>query len=355
MRIKKGFFLIYRIYDVASEIDLNGISKTFDLKRIELSRKYGIKLAYFRNPPILVFIEQCLYNNLNCDVFAKFYEFGAISIIFKIYINDFDINQVFRDFHEILNSENIDNISQNYLKLVFEQYKSFFKKPFFYGDYEDYAIIYILQFDKNLKSRDIISQIDIPKLLLGEKYNLSRQLRDSILKNKFSYSDEDLVVLNWDTAFVYEPDGIMDIPDLIEFANAQLLEFRYYDSYLDSVLDETYSAIEKFKGSFFEYAKYQKVLKKLLLLYNEITESKEMVVNSLKIFEDSYFARVYSKMLEILGVYSWQRSIESKERTLFEIYNFLNDQISNRRLELLEIIIILVIVLDILLFFIVKR
>jgi hypothetical protein len=74
------------------------------------------------------------------------------------------------------------------------------------------------------------------------------------------------------------------------------------------------------------------------LLYNEITEAKEMILNSLKIIEDSYLARIYSKMLEILGAYNWQRSIDSKERTLFEIYNFLNTQVSNRRLEFLEII-----------------
>jgi len=354
MRVNRGFFLIYRIYDVASEIDLKEISKLYDLKRLEISKKYGKRLVYFRNPPIILFLEQTKIKNLNTDIFIKFYEFGALSVISKIYINNFDIREIFKIFRDMLESEEIDIISKNYLNRIFEQYKKFFKKPSIYEDYEDYSIIYILEFNKKLKSNEILDEIDIPRLLLGENYNLSEQTENSLLKNKFSYSNEDLVVLNWDSAFIYEPDGIMDIPDLIEFANAQLLELRYYDSYLDNVLDETYNVIELFKGSIFEYPKYQKVLKKLLLLYNEITEAKEVILNSLKIIEDSYFAKIYSKMLEILGAYNWQRSIDSKERALFEIYNFLSTQVSNRRLELLEIIIILVILFEIVIFLFVK-
>jgi hypothetical protein len=352
--ISRGFILAYRIYDIASEIDLNKLSNSIDSKRIEMSKKFGKRLVYLRNPPIVIFLEERIYKNLKTQVFAKFYEFGAVSIILKIIIDGFDIKQLFRFFREVLEDEKIDEISKSYLNKVFTQYHSYLKKPSIYEDYEDYTIIYIQSFNRNLKSFEILREIDLAKLLLGEKYHLSEQIENNLLRNKFSYSDEDLIVLNWDSCFIYEPDGIMDVPDLLEFANAQILELRYYDSYLDKVLEETYITIESFKGSIFEYYKYQKILKRLLLLYNEITEAKEMILNSLKIIEDSYLARIYSKMLEILGAYNWQRSIDSKERTLFEIYNFLNTQVSNRRLEFLEIIIILVILAEMIIFFLVK-
>ncbi|MEO0144570.1 MAG: hypothetical protein ABIL49_00900 [candidate division WOR-3 bacterium] len=350
MKILRGSILTYRIYDVASEIDLSKIQTA----RAEISKKFGKKLVYFRNPPAILFFEEILFKNLNTQVFAKFYEFGAISIILKISLENMRVEKLYEVFREILEGEDVDEISKIYLNKVFEQYKFCLKKPSIYSDYEDYTIVYVQNFDRKLKSYEVLEEIDIAKLLLGEKYNLSEQTQSSLLRNKFSYSDEDLVILSWDSSFIYEPDGIMDVPDLIEFANAQLLELRYYDSYLDSVLDETYNTIEHFRGSIFEYPKYQRVLKRLLLLYNEITEAKEMILNSLKIIEDSYFAKIYSKMLEILGAYSWQRSIDSKERTLFEIYNFLSAQVSHRRLEFLEILIIVVIVLEALIFMFLK-
>ncbi len=350
MKILRGSILAFRIYDVASEIDLNKIQ----ISRTEISKKFGKRLIYLRNPPAVLFLEEILLKKLNTQVFAKFYEFGAISLILKIILEDIEVEKLYEIFREVLESEEIDEICKFYLNKLFEKYKIYFKKPSIYGDYEDYTIVYIQDFERKLKNYEILEEIDIARLLLGEKYNLSDQTKTNLLRNKFSYSDEDLVVLSWDSGFVYEPDGIMDVPDLIEFANAQLLELRYYDSYLDGVLEETYSTIESFKSSVFEYRKYQRVLKRLLFLYNEITEAKEMILNSLKIVEDSYFAKIYSKMLEILGAYNWQRSIDSKERTLFEIYNFLSTQVSNRRLEFLEIVIILVIIFEALLFIVIK-
>jgi hypothetical protein len=99
------------------------------------------------------------------------------------------------------------------------------KKPSIYKDYEDYTIIYIQSFNRNLKSFEILREIDLAKLLLGEKYHLSEQIENNLLRNKFSYSDEDLIVLNWDSCFIYEPDGIMDVPDLLCKFPTSALEF----------------------------------------------------------------------------------------------------------------------------------
>jgi hypothetical protein len=40
-------------------------------------------------------------------------------------------------------------------------------------------------------------------------------------------------VIDWNAAVVIEPDGSRDIPDILELASAQLLEFRYYDDLVD--------------------------------------------------------------------------------------------------------------------------
>ena len=39
--------------------------------------------------------------------------------------------------------------------------------------------------------------------------------------------------------------GSTDLPDLLEFANAQFLELRYYDDALRKAIDSTYDEIDK--------------------------------------------------------------------------------------------------------------
>ena len=63
--------------------------------------------------------------------------------------------------------------------------------------------------------------------------------------NDFRYYADDLVVLTWDRAFIYEPRGDSDVMDVLDVANAQLLEMRYYDQLLDAELPNMYNLVQK--------------------------------------------------------------------------------------------------------------
>ena len=74
----------------------------------------------------------------------------------------------------------------------------------------------------------------IALLLRGERHALSRQERDEVLRHRLSYLSDDLVVPTWNAAFVYDTEaGAQAALEILEFANSQLLEFRYYDDLLD--------------------------------------------------------------------------------------------------------------------------
>ena len=61
--------------------------------------------------------------------------------------------------------------------------------------------------------------------------------RRTILRHRISYLADDLVVPTWNAAFVYDtPAGAQAALEILEFANSQLLEFRYYDERLDDEL-----------------------------------------------------------------------------------------------------------------------
>ncbi len=82
-------------------------------------------------------------------------------------------------------------------------------------------------------------------LLSGESRPLSEGAKKDLLRYRGSYFEDDLVVLTWDRAFVCEPRGDSDVVEVLEMANAQLLEFRYYDELLDDELPRMYDLVEE--------------------------------------------------------------------------------------------------------------
>jgi len=93
---------------------------------------------------------------------------------------------------------------------------------------------------------------EIVRLLRGEREPLSRQWREEVLRHHISYFEQDLLVPTWNAAFIYDTEsGAHAAVEIMEFANSQLLEFRYYDSLLTRELGGIYSELQKpgwFKG-----------------------------------------------------------------------------------------------------------
>ena len=51
--------------------------------------------------------------------------------------------------------------------------------------------------------------------------------------------------MDWNCAFVLEPSGSRDIPDILELASSQLLELRYYDELFDAELARVYRELDR--------------------------------------------------------------------------------------------------------------
>src|SRR6202034_4857532 len=97
-------------------------------------------------------------------------------------------------------------------------------------------------------AEDLQRRVDLVPLLSGERRPLSAAARQDLLRQRFSYYTDDLVVLTWDRAFIYEPRGDSDVMDVLEVANAQLLEMRYYDELLDDERPRMYDMVAAERG-----------------------------------------------------------------------------------------------------------
>ena len=156
------------------------------------------------------------------------------------------------------------------------------------------------------------------------------------------------MVLTWDRAFIYEPRGDSDVMDILEVANAQLLEMRYYDEVLDDELPRMYDLVATTRRGLNVFAarRYAGLARRLYTLVAEVTELTEKVDNALQVTEDVYLARIYAAALDLFRVPVFSATVNRKLAIIRDTYAALYDEASSSRSELMEMAIILLIAVE---------
>jgi hypothetical protein len=194
---------------------------------------------------------------------------------------------------------------------------------------------------------------DIARLLRGEAEPLSVQERDEVLRHRLSYLACDLVVPSWNGAFVYDTEaGVPGALEILEFANSQLLQFRYYDQRLDRELTRIYAQLQQTR--WFEPwigRRYTAAARELHALFIDVNELTDRTENALKLVGDVYAARLLGLAAARLGLGAWKDAVKDKLKTLDDIYRFAVDQTAMDRGEILEAAIVFILVLELVLFF----
>ena len=214
---------------------------------------------------------------------------------------------------------------------------------------EDHLITVVHQWSEPLKGAEVFDRVDLIPLLSGEKRPLSDGASRDLLKQRFSYYEDDLVVLTWDRAFLYEPRSDSDVADILEVANAQLLEMRYYDELLDDELPRMYDLVEQTQrtDNIFATRRFAQLARKLYTLVAEVTELTEKADNVLQVTEDVYLARIYMAALELFRVPTVSAAVDRKLSIVRDTYAALYAEASGSRGELLEVAIVVLIVIEI--------
>jgi hypothetical protein len=169
------------------------------------------------------------------------------------------------------------------------------------------------------------------------------------LRLHLSYSPSDLFVPDWAAAVLIDQDCDETL-QVIEFANLQLLEFRHIDNRLDDSLTDAYRLVHPLSRSRLPFWRITaRPLRLLGELKVEANELFERTGNVLKLVGDQYLARVYRLAAARFHLDAWERSILRKMEVAEGVYQVVADQGASFRMEFLEIIVILLILLEILL------
>lgn len=194
---------------------------------------------------------------------------------------------------------------------------------------------------------------DIAGLLRLEAAELSVQERDEVLQHRLSYLASDLVIPSWNGAFVYDTAaGLAGALELLEFANSQLLQFRYYDQRLEADLRRIYGRLQttRWYDSLFG-RRHTAAARELHALFIDVNELVDRTENALKLVGDVYAARLLGLASARLGLEAWKHAVRDQLDTLDRIYRFAVDQTGMDRGELLELTVVLILLLELVLFF----
>lgn len=191
----------------------------------------------------------------------------------------------------------------------------------------------------------------VASLVHLESEALSPREVEEATRLQLSYTPQDLVVLDWAAGFVADRD-CADTLQVIEYANVQLLEFRHIDQRLDDRLEDAYRLIRparRDRWSALAWRTHATAVRSVRELEIEATSLFERADNALKLIGDHYLSRVFELASTRFHLREWQQSIHRKLDTAGDVFDLLVQQAGSRRMEFLEITVVVLIALEILL------
>lgn len=361
VRVLDGSLTVLRLYDVAYGVDIArvealaaGASRPRLLRTEPKAMTYGVESVELTMSPVALPGE----GTGHAGVRVRLYDFGAVALRLTVALDD----MVWDDF--MAAALTVDGATKGAAAAplwsgLLERLRTLvapaFIRPSDPGLEEDYLIAMVRRTRPVLSAAALLERADpIPFLSGGETMPLSDGARNELLRNRFSYYQDDLALLTWDRALIVEPRGDTDVAHVLEVANAQLLELRYYDELLDDELPRMHGRVSQVRGTLAPRAlrRYGRLARELHTLVAEVTELTERVDNALKVTEDVYLARIYAAALDLFRVRAWGSAVDRKLAIIRDTYQALFNEAAAARAELLEATIVLLIVIEIVLAFV---
>jgi len=281
---------------------------------------------------------------------VKFYDYGVVSIrLSRPFEGSWD--DLVRQGQELIENDPLEDSATAACHRVVERVRAALKGVRASFLREDYLAL-VVHADGGAASGDAILErhgSEIAQMLRGERQPLSLQERDEVLRHRFSYFADDLVVPAYNAAFVYDTvAAAASTLEMLEFVNSQLLEFRYHDEVLESELTQIYAGLQERRGVVDRLIgrRSNRAARRLHALYIDVNELTDRLENAVKLVGDLYLARLSGLAAARLGLDHWKRNVEEKLKTLNDIYRFAIEQTGMAQANLLEFVIVLILVIE---------
>jgi len=351
----RGCFRNLFLYDVAEAIRLDALNPLTSSSAASLPANLpsGIPESLrFERPPLAEILSPfTLQSGERVEAKAKYYDYGVISIELQLSFAC-DWSSLVSELVRWSGDTELENRATELLQAAIRRATRALVKPVDSWLREDYAIIQLYEArdegGRLLSPTELLAQHprELAQLVRAESDPLSDAERQEVLQSSISYSQNDLLIVGWLGALVYgSSEEAADTLQLLEYANTQLLEFRYYDKLLSELLNAVYRSLEREAGIFSAW-RLSRDAAHLNTIRLDVMELTERIDNAVKFVSDMFYARLYGLIAAKVGVPDYRRLVEQKLRTAGELYRFMVDQFNQGRSFTLELMVVIILVIE---------
>ncbi len=279
------------------------------------------------------------------------FDFGAVSVAYQIPLSG-DLKGLLTLSDLLYENQALMQDSRKRVADLLWSIRDAVDKPHIADFVEDYSIFEIRE--AGMVDPDVLIDSNrqlFAQILRSETSELSEQEVSEALSSRIGYSPREATIVDWNAAIVLFQEDAEDTRAVLEYANVELLEMRNLDNQLDDVLDKSYQQFQR-PERWIRFGLPSRGIRRISELQVDSAILFEGVNNALKLVGDQYLARLYRCAAERLHLPDWDASIIRKLETAESIYQKLTDRQSTRRMEALEIIVIVLILLEIVLAFV---
>ncbi len=349
-------------YDAGFQIDLDEARKlTSDATPYQVVRGRRPSPGWFGYQPaplrLLVNIGSVAIGDYATDATVEMivYDFGAILVTFNIPF-DCPVDRLAALGLALYDNDDLQSRARKSVTDVFESIRNAVERPNLRDIVEDYCVFAISERDGEEPPTAFLDRHaqSLGRAIEAEAGELGADQLARTLGGRMSYGVDDLAVIDWNAAILLDPEPD-DLIAVLQHANVELLQLRILDEELDSILDHSDELLARFVNRrWYPLFKDEALVSRFAMVQTDAAVLFEGVNNAIKLMGNQYLARVYRLASERLSLPAWQSNVQRKLDAADGVYQRITDTAATRRLETLEVVIIVLIAISIVLPFIVK-
>ncbi len=358
-----GKIVYYRIYDIGGIIDITKLkNKTEDnSEQLQISSWSSMPYSINASPYCVIKSStreiETSVGKYKLEPEVKVFSIGVVSVNIRINFNGLSLDDMYNYYNlkikenneyksfEVFFDELFDDIYKKLKNNITDKYKISISPEIY--------VVFCVHNSDDISVKEFLTTHNkkLAALLTNRKIGtiLSDTQTKDILSSWFSYEESDLVIMDWDSAFVVNPSrNYEDILLVLEFSNLMLLELRTYDLYLNKILEEAYQDIDLFFDRRLKYSIANDTLKDIIKTRVDLLKMTDELRNTTKFIGEWYLAKLYNACANKFRLGDWENSITKKLSTLNDLYMVLNNALHDRKMLILEYSIVLLFVIDLL-------
>jgi len=346
----QGSVLVLIQFDVSEEIRLDELRNIFGARRQEASFKHPAPgYVQYQRPPVVERVEPLvLESGERLDAQIKYYDYGVLSVVFELPFSG-DWDTLVRLSSRWVWDTDFTSMAQKIVKQKIERARPALVKPYEEWLHEDYFIFHVREIAGNPSASQLLATEGgrIAQIVRGETQALADVEQQEILQSRISYYPNDLAVVGWNGAFLYDNiAGAEPSIQLLEYANSQLLEFRHYDELLTRELQSVYEFLDRRSTGIWARWRNARRANRLHTVLIDVDELTERADNAIKFLSDMFAARFYKLAASKIGVSDYKDLVNQKVHTAEELYRFMVDQFHQSRAFVLEFLVVVILIIE---------